>query len=879
MSRAVPEAFRDGGFRAAPVARVIDDVARACSFPRLFGALSALVAFALLAVSLAPSLASAQVPAPPPAEAGTIKPNVAAEAGATGSTVADLAPCPTAANLITSSTLTANGVSSGFQPHVKDGRLAVEGVAWNSPDGIVLANTHSHLVFDFGAPRELRALVLQGDNNDQYTIEGSLDGVLYQSVWIAPVADWGQGLRTRSFALPKPATARYLRVTPRGGDSYYSVSEVQAFCKLSKAFPPALILPPKKYGWDAIDNDGMVAIKGWLALVATLLLACAWFAPLREARLRSAIVQVVIAGAVVLIALASLALGYIALKTPATLPFATQRGSYPAWFYTAGIFMLCGLALIALFVRSGRAEGGAVRGGGPRLFDSVLAIVGILSMVAWWNFGHYHFDHYIHIWEHYHYIVGAKYGPELRYAHLYQCTGTADVQDGLTSKVKARKMRRIESDNELGTTAAILKDPNICLSHFTPARWQQFKTDIRFFRGRFSQDRWDESQQDHGYNGTPVWAIAARYLADRAKLTSWDTIVKLGLIDSGYLVAMWLAVLWAFGWRSTAVALVYWGCNFPARFYWNGGSFLRYDWILWLVVGICFLRKKRMFLGGAALTYGALLRIFPGFVVATIILKALHAMYRERRIFLSRSHMFFAGGCIAALLVLIPASSWATGGLDAWPEFAQNSKKHLSTALTNNMGLKTLMGYDFSTRARLMRNDKRADPFQDWKDAKQHFYKTRAPFYYALIILFMFMLARAADREEEEWAAACLGVGLIVIAAELTCYYYGFLLTYGLLWERRKLPGVLASALAAFTCFIYAQLDWNDEHFAAMSLATVVVVVAVTAQAAFGKRVAPSEASTAADNTQLPAAHDAFGPASASAPLAPLAPPSPLDPS
>ena len=44
----------------------------------------------------------------------------------------------------------------------------------------------------------------------------------------------------------------------------------------------------------------------------------------------------------------------------------------------------------------------------------------------------------------------------------------------------------------------------------------------------------------------------------------------------------------------------------------------------------------------------------------------------------------------------------------------------------------------------------------------------------------------------------------------------------------RKLPGILAAALAAFTCFIYGALDWNDDHFAAMSLASVVVVVAVT---------------------------------------------------
>jgi hypothetical protein len=138
-----------------------------------------------------------------------------------------------------------------------------------------------------------------------------------------------------------------------------------------------------------------------------------------------------------------------------------------------------------------------------------------------------------------------------------------------------------------------------------------------------------------------------------------------------------------------------------------------------------------------------------------------------------------------------------------------------------------------------MRNDKLEDPFKEWKEAKKHFYSTRMPIFIAIVVLFCLMLAKAADREED-WAAACLGTGLIVIAPELTCYYYGFLLGYGLLWPHRKLPGILASALAAFTCFIYGVLDWNDDHFAAMSLASVVTVVAATAHVAFGKR-APAD--------------------------------------
>jgi hypothetical protein len=151
------------------------------------------------------------------------------------------------------------------------------------------------------------------------------------------------------------------------------------------------------------------------------------------------------------------------------------------------------------------------------------------------------------------------------------------------------------------------------------------------------------------------------------------------------------------------------------------------------------------------------------------------------------------------------------------------------------MGLKTVLGFDFPTRAKFMRSDDTIDPFKGWKEARGYYYHKRAPVQYALLLLFLIMLAKAGDREPD-WVAASLGTGLIVMASELTCYYYGFLLTYGLLWSRRKLPGIAATAAAGVTCLLSETIDWNDDHFAAMSLVLVLVVVGVTAHIAFGKR-------------------------------------------
>jgi hypothetical protein len=470
-----------------------------------------------------------------------------------------------------------------------------------------------------------------------------------------------------------------------------------------------------------------------------------------------------------------------------------------------------------------------------RTRDGALAVLGLVGFLSFWNFGHFHFDHYIHIWEHYHYYIGAKYAPELGYGRLYDCTAAADLADGMRTKVVKRRIRDLAVTNELGSSAAIVADPTRCTKHFTPARWDEFRKDIRFFRGQFSSDRWDESQNDHGYNGTPVWGILGRTVADFGDV-NLRKIQIVAWIDSVLLTLAWVVVWWAFGWRAACVAALYWGFNFPARFYWNGGSFLRYDYFLWLAVGICMLKKNWHFAGGMALTYATLLRVFPGFVVAALILKALARMVRLRRFVVSKGHLRFAAGCIVAMALLLPASSWAAGGIEAWAEFAHNARKHMHTGLTNNMGLKTALAFDPATAAEYMR-DSDPDPFRHWKDAREYFAAKTQPILLALVLLFGVILARAADREPD-WSAACLGVGMIAMATELTCYYYTFFFAYGLLWERRKLPGIAATALAGVTCLLSILIGWNDRHFAVMSLVNALVVVGVTAHIGFGKRVA-----------------------------------------
>src|SRR5262249_13797781 len=253
--------------------------------------------------------------------------------------------------------------------------------------------------------------------------------------------------------------------------------------------------------------------------------------------------------------------------------------------------------------------------------------------------------------------------------------------------------------------------------------------------------------------------------------------------------------------------------------------------------GICLVKKNRMAGGGAALTYGALLRIFPGFIVIGLILKVAARMIRARKWVLAPEHWRFAKGCIAAMAILLPLSAAVAGGghrfgLDAWiglkddlggvveQGFVQNSAKHLHTPLTNNMGLKTIVAYTHDMRAQRTRNYGLSDPFEVWKDARNSAFERRKILFGLMVVGFLVLLAWASEKTDD-WVALCLGVGLIPIATELTCYYYSFGLAFGLLWLKREELGIGALLLSALSCLIPAVWTWDDERYTWISLVYV----------------------------------------------------------
>jgi len=245
--------------------------------------------------------------------------------------------------------------------------------------------------------------------------------------------------------------------------------------------------------------------------------------------------------------------------------------------------------------------------------DRVLIALGVLGGLAYFNYGQLHFGKFIHVWDTYHYYVGAKYFPELNYDRLYQCATIADAEDGHRAEAEKRTITDLHA-NLMVRTTDILARPEDCKSHFTDARWRQFKADVNFFRSRVHDQRWTQIHQDHGFNATPVWTLLGFALTNLGP-ASTSQVTLLTLLDPLYLLAMAALLYWAFGPRVLGLGLLILGTNFPNRFYWTGGSFLRHDWLFYLVAVVCLLTKGRPMLAGAALAYATLLRLFPGLLL------------------------------------------------------------------------------------------------------------------------------------------------------------------------------------------------------------------------------------------------------------------------
>jgi hypothetical protein len=475
-----------------------------------------------------------------------------------------------------------------------------------------------------------------------------------------------------------------------------------------------------------------------------------------------------------------------------------------------------------------RRRGTSPEAPGPVWSGRALRALGVLGVLAYFNFGAFHFGGIrVHLWDMTHYYLGAKYFDELGYDGLYECLAVADAQQpGAGPRVAARVITDLRS-NQMTTAADAVAHPGRCRDRFAPTRWRDFEGDVAFLRAQFPADAWERLSTDHGFNASPAWVLIARPLAGDGPVT-WSRLLMLTALDPLLVVAALGAVAGAFGGEAAAVAAVVFGSYFPGRFWWTGGSLLRWDWLAALLAGTALCRRGRTFGAGVLLGYAALVRVFPLFALVGAAFGAIGGRLRRREDPGVRPLLL---GALAVTLLL--------GGLAAgpahpygWRAFAGNLRKHTSVPSPNRMGLATVLTWDAAAK----RGPADAETRATWENSAAETLARRRWLWLGLAALGAAAIARAA-RGQPTWAACVLGLLLVPQATPAACYYYIFVAAIPLLAERRAEIAGIALALAVAAGLVARLPLETPTQFAAQSL-LVLLAFGFVASSFLGRRAA-----------------------------------------
>lgn len=475
-----------------------------------------------------------------------------------------------------------------------------------------------------------------------------------------------------------------------------------------------------------------------------------------------------------------------------------------------GALSLAALAVVILRARRpGRLP--AARAG------QLLGAMAVVACAAYFNFGLFHGWSYVHHWEAFHYVLGAKYFPELGHDGLYLASVAAQLESApeveLPAEIRDLVTNRIEPVYALAEQRAAVR------ARFSPARWRSFVADNDYFVRTCAPAYFAQIRRDHGYNPSPTWTFVGRALC-RLLPVNRATLTCLGLLDPLLLAAVFALVFRTYGSRTGALALVVFGVGYPWRFDWIGGAFLRLDYFAALIAAICLLRRQRHALAGALVGYAAMVRVFPVLFAVGPALVAVRDLLRRADV---RWAVRFAAGFVAAVALALAAGSLAGRGPAAWGEFAANLAKHSSSWLTNNVGLRNVFIYEADTFRQERVNRNLIEPFAPWALHMSRLSAERRPYWLAGMAVFGLLAAAAAWRMRPEEAAG-LGVVLVYAAVLLTSYYWVILVALAL----RRDQGVAVGWLGLNTALYGVHLikPRAEATFGAMSWGLAVLFLA-----------------------------------------------------
>jgi hypothetical protein len=422
---------------------------------------------------------------------------------------------------------------------------------------------------------------------------------------------------------------------------------------------------------------------------------------------------------------------------------------------------------------------------------ALCAVVCVLGLAVYYQFGVLRGGgHFVHELEHMHYLLGSKYFPELGYDGLYVASAAAQHESA-----PARPMQPFVRDltkRQRGESTQ-LSNPHMreVVARFQPERWQSFVSDHQYFLDQLPDDEVSAFRMDHGYNATPPWTFLARAIAGGISASS-PHLVLLGLIDVALLGILLAAILWTFGWSACAFSAALFGLGFGWQFLWIGGAFLRLDWLVAVVLGICALERGRFTTAGVFLAWASLSRLFPVVFLMGPTVLAVRSLLRKER---PRWFLRLAAGYALTLLAGLGAGALAGRGAGVYADFSERILLHKETWSRNHVGLESAV-----LLAPILLDTDPASPRLadvDVKGIADLREKSRVE---GILLVGVFLLLVAAAQWRESLAGAtALGAVAVFALMPLSCYYWSMFLVLPLCARGR--PAALAVLILSALLF------------------------------------------------------------------------------
>ena len=686
---------------------------------------------------------------------------------------------------------------------IADGTLAPNGDFWNTTFTALLPTPQSSIGIDLGQELPIAAALIQADNNDHYLLEGSLDGTSFVPLWDAPPVR-GAGLRVRTTDAIS-GRARYLRLTASGGDGAYSVAELQVFSVVPAVFPEA------PGGRNSADSSPLTQ---WILLFG---FACAFFLVVgcHGTVRRGAVAALAPVGAT----------GLLAAALNGTTPFNDQDVS----LLRATVGAIGVLAVLRPFLW--RRPAWVIDG---RRITALLGGLAFVAMACFFNLGRAQFwdakqrqASFIHNYDMRVYFPVAKYFHELKYDGLYLASVEAYIENtpGASVQTLANVELRDLRNHEMRRVRDVADQIQTISQRFTPERWAEFKRDMRYFHETMGRDYFT-TLTDHGGNATPVWLTVGHLMFGHASAGN-GLLFATALLDPLLILLFAFFAARTFGLRTAFVCLVVFGATDLYMFGTDwAGSTLRNDWMAAIGLGVCALKARRWYLGGALLAYAGLIRAFPAVAVLGLAVPPIWWLFDTRRTqaawpslrTFARVHegTLRALAAAAAAVVIMVALSSLMLSPTAWVGWAKKAAVLTSGYHVNHVSYHSIVSTDYETWEML----------DGWT---RHFGRVAL---YALGIVGYGVLTLRAARNRPPHQAAVTALFLIPVVFYAANYYFHYVFLLPLLAgangeERRdaRIWAVLLGMCAAeYLATVASSLS---QHFVTESICLLAAYLAI----------------------------------------------------